>query len=341
MATNPYSSLFQNIYDMTPGDYVSYIQSNNVPQGNTPQQGYNKNRQSVISTPPEEVARQATGGLRSQSSSIDPWVTNPAPLSTGGSSIDPWMNGQNSVQALSAPSARQTAQQAQQRNAAVGGSLGGSLGGAVASQVQNQIAGNTPVNPTAHDKEQNLGSGQANTAFGQLFKPEAYNDAWGDPEALINTYLDHVGAQKGTGGAAQTQQLGDSMGLLYLLMNNGMAASDLDTAGYLDWSGQYLDQMRTPGGASPNFSDMMQTLLNPQENSVMANNLYANDMTSSEQVNALLSSMQYAGKGTMPSLVLKSMLTSAANAGEDFRANQLTGQNDGNFGQYLQERGIF
>jgi hypothetical protein len=328
MATNPYD-YYSLANKLSPTSYQGYVASQQAAaQGpaapaQTDQQKYINAALKLAADRTKQYSSPA-GPTKKTMSSIDPGVN-----------AIPTVDASRSTTANAANSSNTST-----RIESTGATTGGGGAGGSSSAAKVATAAGAPATSSTASALSSYGNGKTQTEFGNLFKPEAYNEAWSDPEALINTYLNYVNAPTNTGGAAMTQGLGDSIGLRYLLMNNDAAASDLGTARYLDWAGSYLDQMRTAGGAAPSVDQIMGGILDPGKESVMYDNLYNNSMSADQQVSAVLSAMQYGLDGIMPSLVQSSLLSRINTAGQDYKANQLTGQNTTDFGEYLRSLGI-
>ncbi|HEU5056427.1 MAG TPA: hypothetical protein VFU21_07870 [Kofleriaceae bacterium] len=200
-------------------------------------------------------------------------------------------------------------------------------------------AGGAPAPTAAGTPGGAAGGSQAATAFGQLFTPAAYGEAWADPDAVINQWFNYKGLPTDSGALAMNSQLANSLGILWMLARGDEATKG--TSDYLDYVGQFLGNANTPGGSIMGPQEVMQSLLTDDPNSIIYNNLYGEDMTGAQQVDALLSAMRWGMAPTLPAPILDAVLSRAAAVGNDFKSAQLTGQTDtGTYGQYLQSKGV-
>lgn len=211
-----------------------------------------------------------------------------------------------------------------------------------ASPTTNQAAGATA---SATGEATKKGAGQVNpdtTGFGALFDTEALNDAWSDPEALIAAYLQFAGRPTDTPGAAMTQQFADNLALLWLLENNFSTNDTVGTQDYLNWSGGYLDRIRTPGADTLTPRQIWETIMNPGDESVLYQNLYGPGLSHGDQVDSFLRTVRYGLEPYVPALMLDAQLNRANHLAQQYRAEALTGGDarDMSFNEYLQSQGF-
>ncbi len=185
---------------------------------------------------------------------------------------------------------------------------------------------------------------QDTTGFGALFDKAALNEAWADPQSVINAWLQHRDRPTDTPGAAMTQEFADNLALLFYIANNFSTNDPHGHQDYLNWVGQYLENLETPGAAHMlNPEQIWSTILNPGEDTIMHTNLYGQGIGASDQVNALLKTARYGLEQYVPALGLDAQLAHIDKLGQQYRADVLTNRNgakDKTFQQYLAENGF-
>lgn len=270
----------------------------------------------------------------SQTSKIAPTGGSSDPRNMGSTSYVPTSSGgQSQIGTTSAPDPRNMSSAATRATAT--GTTATSGAPSATSAGTSPVTSGGGGDPTG-------GTAKANTEFGQSFRKEAWNDAWADPQSVIHQYLRHVGAPTNTGGSAMTQELADNMGILWLLSQNAGKAEDpqyWNTGSYLDFAGDYLGSMRSPGGSTMGLGDVLGAMFGASEQSPLYHNLFGDDLQPGQQVDQFMKTMRYGAEPSTPALILDAYLAQANQVGKDFTADAMTGDGSQvNFGEYLKER---
>lgn len=218
----------------------------------------------------------------------------------------------------------------------------------------------TPVNANApsSDRETNASSGgapasspppytfnpgevQTNTPFGNQVMPGEYANSWSNPDSLIRLYFDTMGIPISGGAYGSALQQADALRPLWFLMQNQDVANGYGN--YIDWTGDYMNQLFTPGGASVGLRDIAGAISGSigDPNSVIGNYLNNPQMTAAEQVQQIGSTLRSTVGAAAPSIVAGALLNMAREYGDQYQASSLTSPNGGTFNQYLADKGYW
>lgn len=209
-------------------------------------------------------------------------------------------------------------------------------GGARVASTSTQ-AKQTP--PTGGGAGSGSGDGyQAHTAFGRSVLPGMYSEAQANPDELIRLWFQqqHMGTLGGTYGAALQQA--DNLGLLHLLMSGSKSLGG--TPEMLDWTDSYLKNQFTPGAQGPSTQDLITSMFTKDKNNPVYNYISNPDMTPSDQVQNMGSTLNKALEGNMPDIVRAALLARVRALGDDYSASRLTHPGNSPFVSYMGQNGL-
>lgn len=199
----------------------------------------------------------------------------------------------------------------------------------------------TAAAPTSTRSTGSAGStNKDRTGFGKTIPEKALNEAWQDPEALLQAWMQFAGRPTDTPGAAMTQEYADNIGLMWMLINNFGVDDKVGLQDFANWSGSYLENIHKPGQNTANPSQLWNTILNPGEESILHQNMYGPGLSAGEQVDSTLRTARYGLEQYVPALMLDAQLNYMNKLGTDYRASMLTGGKDQGFNEYLAGKGF-
>ena len=183
-----------------------------------------------------------------------------------------------------------------------------------------------------------IGSTQAETPFGRSFDSFAWEQAFNNPEAVIQNYFDINKLPEYGGGLALAQSKARQMQALWLLMQDRATMGGFPN--YLDWAGKYLQSGLNSGGPGIGAREVVGSIFNSKPGDPLFEQLFEGT-EAPEQVSNTMSLLRYGLQGALPGPILNSYLNRINRLGNEFMAARLRDPQGGGytFRDYLNQQG--
>jgi hypothetical protein len=194
--------------------------------------------------------------------------------------------------------------------------------------------------PPATNMGSSTGFGTSPTA-GQFGPGASVFDPF-DPTHLSIAYSNAHGIGPYRGQQAVVADRASNLPLVYMLLNGN---ASLNPQNYTDWADQYMSQS---GGQGMSTADFMNGAFSNDTTNPVFNMLHlkknadgtSTALSASEQVQAFSQVMQSGLAQTVPPMVLNAMLSMYGQAGNEYIAATQSGQFNGSYTDFLQQRGL-
>lgn len=197
----------------------------------------------------------------------------------------------------------------------------------VAGRSSRDMASNyRPYDPNAPRRDDSTGDAAVggtddiygNSRLARAVEEGKYGDAWANPDQLAALWFNQGKYNPYGAGYATVQDMAQQAPLMWLLMS---PTADLygGTPSYMDYFQSYLNRATGPG-ALPHSYDILNAIFNADEGSAAAQMLHNPLLTANDQIGNLISTVETALGGYLPTPVLQMMLDDMAYQGQQWGA---------------------